>query len=44
MVGDRSSHDGAAATLGIDTLILPVVLDAPRQRRRVQRVLRLVDE
>ena len=24
MVGDRASHDGAAATVGIDTLILPM--------------------
>ncbi len=32
MVGDRSSHDGAAAALGIDTLILPARRDATNTR------------
>ena len=32
MVGDRASHDGAAATLGIDTLILPARRDAIHRR------------
>jgi HAD superfamily hydrolase (TIGR01549 family) len=43
MVGDRASHDGAAAELGIDTLILPApVASSTARRDRLRRVLRLV--
>ncbi|PWJ53650.1 haloacid dehalogenase superfamily, subfamily IA, variant 3 with third motif having DD or ED/haloacid dehalogenase superfamily, subfamily IA, variant 1 with third motif having Dx(3-4)D or Dx(3-4)E [Quadrisphaera granulorum] len=40
MVGDRGTHDGAAAACGITTLLLPP-LGSP-QERRLQRVLDLV--
>ena len=33
MVGDRASHDGVAATLGIDTLILPFRRDRSAAER-----------
>lgn len=41
MVGDRVSHDGGAAALGIDTLILPMPADLVP--RRLDAVLRLLD-
>jgi HAD superfamily hydrolase (TIGR01493 family) len=41
MVGDRPTHDGAAATLGIDTLILPV-RDRPPGGDRLRPVLALL--
>ncbi|MCP3976379.1 MAG: HAD-IA family hydrolase [bacterium] len=40
MVGDRVSHDGAAAGVGIDTLILPMPEEV--SSRGLQAVLRLV--
>jgi HAD superfamily hydrolase (TIGR01549 family) len=40
MVGDRDSHDGAAASIGVDTLILPTP-DGPGPRG-LHAVLRLV--
>ena len=45
MVGDRASHDGAAAELGIDTLILPARSEPSAVRSdRLDVVLRLVGE
>jgi hypothetical protein len=41
MVGDRASHDGAAARLGIDTLILPA-LGEPVTSERFEPVLTLL--
>jgi HAD superfamily hydrolase (TIGR01549 family) len=41
MVGDRPSHDGAAALLGIDTLILPA-RDRPAGTDRLRPVLALL--
>jgi len=32
MVGDRASHDGGAAALGITTLLLPSLPDATEPR------------
>jgi FMN phosphatase YigB (HAD superfamily) len=40
MVGDRASHDGGAANVGIDTLILPT--DGRFGPRGLDRVVRLV--
>jgi hypothetical protein len=40
MVGDRTSHDGGAASVGIATLILPVRRDGARHDLRA--VTRLV--
>lgn len=41
MVGDRVTHDGGAAALGIDTLIIP--MPAELVPRRLDAVLRLLD-
>jgi HAD superfamily hydrolase (TIGR01509 family) len=41
MVGDRVTHDGGAAALGIETLILPMPADLVP--RRLDAVLRLLD-
>jgi len=41
MVGDRASHDGAAAKVGIDTLILPV-RDRRPESTRLEAVLSLL--
>ena len=40
MVGDRPSHDGAAAAVGIDTLILPMPDEVSHPR--LKRVARLI--
>lgn len=40
MVGDRASHDGAAATVGIDTLILPMPADVSHPQ--LETVVRLI--
>jgi FMN phosphatase YigB (HAD superfamily) len=42
MVGDWAPSDGAAAALGIDTLILPMPGDAAVADRGLDAVLRLV--
>lgn len=42
MVGDWAPSDGAAAALGIDTLILPVAANAELSHRGLDAVLRLV--
>jgi putative hydrolase of the HAD superfamily len=42
MVGDWAPSDGAAAALGIDTLILPLQGDAAVSHRGLDAVLRLV--